>query len=69
MISDDFRLLFSLNDDDIDMHYESNENKLNELSEKNEAQGWVIFRVCSGINLGSYVVDHCINMGYINTEQ
>ncbi|GAA4801789.1 hypothetical protein [Litoribaculum gwangyangense] len=68
VISDDARLLFGLNDDEIDMDYEVYEKKLHELVERNEDIGWVIFRVCSGGTLNSFVVDHCINMWFNKTN-
>lgn len=48
------------------LEYENYDKLLQSLMDDNLTNSWVCFRLCSGRNLSSYVVDHCIDMSYRN---
>ncbi len=46
------------------LDYEIYDKILYTLKNNDATQNWICFRLCSGRNFSSFVVDHCIDMGY-----
>jgi hypothetical protein len=50
------------------LEYENYDKLLQSLIDDSSTSSWVCFRLCSGRNFSSYVVDHCIDMSYRNED-